>query len=69
MSLTSGVTNSRLIAIRTVRFDSRSHIKKNALYLSANVFSTKVLIGDTIFTSPSGDRTTILHGHPSHVRV
>jgi len=29
--------------------------KKNALYLSVNVFSTKVLIGDTIFTSPSGD--------------
>ena len=24
-------------------------IKKNALYMSVNVFSTKVLIGDTIF--------------------
>ena len=24
------------------------------LYLSVNVFSTKVLIGDTIFTSPTG---------------
>ena len=31
--------------------------KKNALYLSGNVFSTKVLTGDTIFTSPTGDRT------------
>ena len=36
--------------------------KKNALYLSVNVFSTKVLIGDTIFTSPTGDGTAILRG-------
>ena len=33
--------------------------KKNALFLSVNVFSTKVLIGDTIFTSPTGDGTAI----------
>ena len=31
--------------------------KKNVLYLSVNVFSTKVLIGDTIFMSPTGDGT------------
>ena len=37
--------------------------KKKALYLSANVFGTKVLIGDT------GDGTTILRGHPSHAKV
>ena len=43
--------------------------KKNALYLSVNVFSTKVLIGDTIFTFPNGDRTAILRGHPSHAKV
>ena len=45
--------------------------KKNALYLSVNVFSTKVLIGDTILTSPTGDGTTILHdnGHPSRAKV
>ena len=43
--------------------------KKNALYLSVNVFSTKVLIGDTIFTSPNGDGTAILRGHPSHAKV
>ena len=43
--------------------------KKNALYLSVNVFSTKVLIGDTIFTSPTGDGTAILRGHPSHSKV
>ena len=37
----------------------------NALYLSVNVFSTKVLIENTIFTSPTGDETAILH--PSRV--
>ena len=42
---------------------------KNALYLSVSVFSTKVLIGDTIFTSPNGDGTAILRGHPSHAKV
>ena len=36
-----------------------SQLKKNALYLSVNVFSTKVLIGDTIFTSLAGDGTAI----------
>ena len=44
-------------------------IKKKDLYLSVNVFSTKVLIGDTIFTSPNGDGTAILRGHPSHAKV
>ena len=43
--------------------------KKNALYLSVNVFSTKVLIGDTIFTSPNGDGTAILCGDLSHAKV
>ena len=38
-------------------------------YLSVNVFSTKVLIGDTFFTSPNGDGTAILRGHPSHAKV
>ena len=33
------------------------HLKKKALYLSVNVFSTKALIGDTIFKSPIGDGT------------
>ena len=41
-----------------------------ALYLNcANVFSMKVLIGNTIFTSPTGDGTAILRGHSSHVKV
>ena len=26
-------------------------------------------IGDTIFTSPTGDGTSILRGHPSHAKV
>jgi len=38
-------------------------------YLSVNVFSPKVLIEDTIFTSPNGDGTAILRGHPSHTKV
>ena len=42
---------------------------KNALSLSVNVFSAEVLIKDTIFTSPTGDRTVILHGHLSHAKV
>ena len=42
---------------------------KCALYLSVNVFSRKVLIRDTIFTSPTGDGTAILLGHPSHAKV
>ena len=39
------------------------------LSLSVHAFSTKVLIGDTIFTSPTGDETAILRGHPSHAKV
>ena len=42
---------------------------KNALYLGVNVFSTKVLIGTLYFTSPNGDGTTILRGHPGHAKV
>ena len=44
-------------------------LEKNALYLSVNVFSTKVLVGDTIFTSLTGDGTAILRGQPSYARV
>ena len=43
--------------------------KRKALYLSVNVFSTTVLIGDAIFMSPTGDGTAILRGHPSKARV
>jgi len=37
---------------------------KNALNLSVNVLSTKVLIDDTIFTSTTQDGVAILRGHP-----
>ena len=40
--------------------------KKKRSYLSVNVFSKKVLIGDTIFTSPTEDGTAILRGHLSY---
>ena len=42
-------------------------IQKNGL--SINVFSSKILIEDTIFTSPTGDGTAILCGLPSHAKV
>ena len=38
----------------------------NALYLNVNVFSMKVLIGDTIFTPPTREGTAILYGDLSH---
>ena len=47
----------------------RARDKKNALYLSVNVFSTKVVIEDTIFTFPTGDGKVILRSHPSHAKV
>ena len=45
------------------------NLKKKALYLSVNVFSMEVLIRDTNFKSPTGDRAAILRGHPSHAKV
>ena len=38
---------------------NQMHFFLCTFYLSVNVFSTKVLIGDTIFTSPNGDETAI----------
>ena len=38
-------------------------MKIKALHLSVNVFSTKVLIDDSIFTYPTGDGAAILLGH------
>ena len=38
--------------------------EKNALYLSVNVFTTQILIEQTIFKSPNGDGTALLSGHP-----
>ena len=39
------------------------------IYSSVNVFGTKVLIGGTIFTSPTWEGTASLRGHPSHAKV
>ena len=33
--------------------------KKPHFFLNVNVFSTKVIIGETIFTAPTGDGTAI----------
>ena len=52
-----------------LRWTLKKDGEKPALYLSVNVFSTKLLIWDTIFTSPTRDRTAILRGHPSHPKV
>ena len=52
----------------TMRLDQKKKIFFS-VSLSVNAFSTKVLIGDTIFTSPTGDETAILRGHPSHAKV
>ena len=44
--------------------------RKKALYFSLlNVFSTRVLIEDTIFKSSKGDGTAIFRGHASHAKV
>ena len=52
-----------------IRGSPRLILKNNALSLSVIVFSTEVITGDTILTSPTGDGTTILRGHPSHAKV
>ena len=51
------------------RFIGKLLCSQPLLYLSVKVFSTNELIGDTIFTSPTRDGTTILRGHPSHAKV
>ena len=56
------MTHWKTTAAKAVRDKKRKQKKKRkALNLSVNVFSTKVIIGDTIFTST----TAILHGHAS----
>ena len=46
-----------------------SEWKKDPLCFSFNVFSTKVIIGDSIFKPTTGDGAAILRGHPSHSKV
>ena len=40
---------------------SSTILKKKTIFLSVNVFSTKVLIEDTIFVSPTGDGPAIFY--------
>jgi len=53
---------------RNLRVTVQFLFKKNAFYLSVKVCSTKVIIGDTIFTSPCGDGTATLSIHRSHAK-
>ena len=65
MTLSGSITDAGVMNIPKNENEFRFQVK-NAFYLSVNVFSTKVLIGDTVFMSPtSGDGTVILRGHPS----
>ena len=70
---TSGPTENQKRSMANTHHEgnrlTRTKTKKNALDLRVNVFSTKVLTGDTIFTSPNGDGAAILRGHRSHVKV
>ena len=52
-----------------LRLTNRITDKWTVGYLSVHVFSTKVLIEDTICTSHTGDGTYILCGHLSHAKV
>ena len=42
-----------------VAWNTVTYCPKYTLYSSVKVFSTKVLFGDTIFTSPAGAKTAI----------
>ena len=42
--------------------------KERELYLSVNGFSTKVLVANTILTSPTGDGTAISRGHQNRLQ-
>ena len=47
--------------------------KKNTLYLSVNVFRTKILLTELralfLLLLSTGDGTAILRGYPSHAKV
>ena len=56
-------------ALRIAVLSNMKSCGKNLFCLSFSVFRTLVLIEDTIFTSPTGDGTAILRGHPSYAKV
>ena len=65
----SGVDSQSSLNFFQVLFQLLRLFEKKTFYLNVNVFSTKVLIGDTIFMSPTRDRNAILCGNPSHIKV
>ena len=65
MTLAGSITDTGVMNIPKNENEFRFQVN-NALCLSVNVFSTKVPIEDTIFTSSTGDRDRHLRGHPSH---
>ena len=56
--------HDRIKSVDGVRSNTK---QKKALYLSVNVFSTKVLI-EEIFKSPTGNGIVIIRSHPSQVK-
>ena len=43
--------------------------KKRHFPWESTYLALKVIIGDTIFSSPTGEGTALLHSHPSHAQV
>ena len=44
-------------------------LKKEKHFIWVSMYFKKELIGDTVFTYPTGDGTAILCGHPSYAKV
>ena len=44
-------------------------VERKSTFVECVCICSKVLIEETIFTSPSGDGTAILRGHPSPQRI
>ena len=49
--------------------DNNNNNNSNKHYLTVNVFSSKVLTDDLVFTSPIGGGAAILLAHPSQAKV
>jgi len=62
MTLAGSITDTGVMNIPKNENEFRFQVN-NARYLRFNVFSTKVLIENTTFTSPTGVGTAILRGH------
>ena len=50
-------------------FNNDNNNNSNKHYLTVNVFSSKVLTDDLVFTSPIGGGAAILRDHPSQAKV